>query len=134
LTATHAQFLYKKRDDVRKEPKVELLQGTLDMLVLRTLMSGPLHGYDILERIRQLSAEVIRVEEGSLYPSLHRMEERGLILSDWGVSQNNRKARFYRLTRQGRRHLEQQRSSWIRLSEAITKVVGSADGEIARAV
>ncbi len=113
---------------MRKEPKLELLQGTLDMLVLRTLVSGPLHGYDVLQRIRQLSDEVIQVEEGSLYPSLHRMEKRGLILSDWGLSQNNRRARFYRLTRQGRKYLDQQRSSWTRLSQAITKVVSSADG------
>ena len=108
---------------MRKESRVELLQGTLDMLELRTLVSGPLHGYDVLERNRQLSEEVIQVEEGSLYPSLHRMEERGLILSDWGVSQNNRKARYYKLTRHGRKHLDQQRTSWMRLSRAITKVV-----------
>lgn len=108
--------------------KVDLLQGTLDMLVLRTLVSGALHGYNILERIRNLSHEVLNVEEGSLYPSLHRMEDRGFIVSDWGVSENNRRARFYKLTRGGRRHLEQQRSSWFRLSQAISSVVGSSDG------
>lgn len=116
---------------MRKESKVDLLQGTLDMLVLRTLVAGPLHGYNILDRIHDTSRKVLRVEEGSLYPSLHRMEERGYILSAWGLSENNRRARFYKLTRQARKYLEQQRSSWLKVSAAITAVLGSTDSVLA---
>jgi PadR family transcriptional regulator, regulatory protein PadR len=110
---------------VRKD-KLELLQGTLDMLVLKTLTGGSLHGYKIVERIEQLSSDVIHVEEGSLYPALHRMERRGWITSDWGYSENNRKAKYYRLTRIGRKQLETELSTWNRMSQAITSVVNSA--------
>ena len=109
---------------VRKD-KLELLQGTLDMLVLKTLTEGSMHGYKIVERIGQLSSEVIHVEEGSLYPALHRMERRGWIASDWGYSANNRKAKYYRLTRTGRRQLESEVSTWSRMSQAISSVVNS---------
>ena len=108
---------------MRKE-KLELLQGTLDMLVLKTLTEGPLHGYNIVDRIHELSSDVIRVEEGSLYPALHRMERRGWIVADWGYSENNRRAKFYKLTRTGRRQLENELSTWSRISRAITSVVG----------
>jgi PadR family transcriptional regulator PadR len=108
---------------VRKD-KLELLQGTLDMLVLKTLTDGPLHGYNIVDRIQQLSSDVIRVEEGSLYPALHRMERRGWIIADWGYSENNRRAKFYKLTRTGRRQLESELSTWGRISQAISSVVG----------
>ena len=107
---------------VRKN-KLELLQGTLDMLVLKTLTEGPLHGYAIVDRILRLSSEVIRVEEGSLYPALHRMERRGWIVSDWGYSENNRRAKYYKLTRTGRKQLESEVSGWSRMSRAITSVV-----------
>jgi PadR family transcriptional regulator PadR len=108
---------------VRKD-KLELLQGTLDMLVLKTLTEGPLHGYNIVDRIQHLSSDVIHVEEGSLYPALHRMERRGWIVADWGYSENNRRAKFYKLTRTGRKQLENELSTWSRISHAITSVVG----------
>jgi PadR family transcriptional regulator len=110
---------------VRKE-KLELLQGTLDMLVLKTLTSGPLHGYNIVDRIQQSSSDVIKVEEGSLYPALHRMERRGWIVSDWGYSENNRRAKFYRLTRAGRRQLESELWTWTQMSRAISSVVNES--------
>lgn len=109
-----------------RKDKLELLQGTLDMLVLTTLTERPLHGYKIVERIQQLSSEVIRVEQGSLYPALHRMERHGWILSDWGYSENNRRARYYSLTRAGRKQLEAELNSWARMSEAITSVLNRA--------
>ena len=95
------------------------------MLVLKTLTEGPLHGYNIVDRIQHLSSDVIRVEEGSLYPALHRMERRGWIVADWGYSENNRRAKFYKLTRTGRKQLENELSTWSRISRAITSVVGS---------
>jgi PadR family transcriptional regulator PadR len=110
---------------VRKD-KLELLQGTLDMLVLKTLTAGPLHGYNIVDRIQQSSSDVIKVEEGSLYPALHRMERRGWILSDWGYSENNRRAKFYRLTRSGRKQLESELFTWARISQAITSVINGS--------
>jgi transcriptional regulator len=110
---------------VRKD-KLELLQGTLDMLVLKTLTDGPLHGYNIVFRIQQLSSDVIRVEEGSLYPALHRMERRGWIVSDWGYSENNRRAKYYKLTRAGRKQLENEVSTWGRISQAISSVLKGA--------
>jgi PadR family transcriptional regulator PadR len=107
---------------VRKD-KLELLQGTLDMLVLKTLTEGTLHGYKIAERIHQLSSDVIRVEEGSLYPALHRMERRGWIAPEWGYSANNRRAKYYKLTRAGHKQLDNEMSTWMRMSEAITGVI-----------
>jgi transcriptional regulator len=105
------------------DDRIDLLQGTLDMLLLKALQLEPLHGYAIARRVQQLSEEALRVEEGSLYPALHRMEERGLVESDWGVSENNRRAKFYRLTREGRRRLEAEAREWRRLSGAITRVM-----------
>src|SRR5499425_3918322 len=97
----------------------ELLQGTLDLLILKTLAGAPLHGYKIAQKIRELSDDVLRVEEGSLYPALYRMEQKGLIQSEWGISENNRQARFYKLTRKGRRDMEAEAASWVRLSTAV---------------
>jgi len=99
------------------------LHGTLDMLVLKTLLPGPQHGYGIAQRLHQLSDEVLQVEEGSLYPALYRMDQRGWIASSWGVSDNNRRARFYRLTRAGRRQLEAERASWLKLTGAVARVL-----------
>jgi transcriptional regulator len=99
------------------------LHGTLDMLVLKVLRPGAQHGYGIAERLHQLSAEVLQVEEGSLYPALYRMEQRGWIASEWGVSDNNRRARFYRLTRAGRRQLDAETESWRRLSGAVARIL-----------
>ena len=106
--------------------KVDLLQGTLDMLVLKALNRGPLHGYAVARWIQQTSDDALRVEEGSLYPALYRMENRGWITSEEGLSENNRKARHYKLTRAGRKQLEAESSNWDRLAEAIAKVMQTA--------
>jgi transcriptional regulator len=104
----------------------DLLQGTLDMLILKTLGRGPLHGYAVAELIHQRSEDVLRVEEGALYPALHRLELRGLLASEWGVSENNRRAKYYRLTASGRRYLEAERAQWNRLVAAIGRVMETA--------
>ena len=111
-----------------KEPQKpgDLLQGTLDMLVLKTLERGPLHGYAVAEAIHRRSEDVLRVEEGALYPALHRLELRGLLASEWGVSENNRRAKYYRLTAAGRRYLEAESLQWNRLAAAITRVMKTA--------
>jgi len=103
--------------------QIDLLQGTLDLLVLKTLSAGPMHGYRIAARIRQLSDEVLRIEEGSLYPALYRLEQKGVIESEWGVSDQNRQAKFYKLTRKGRREMEAEAESWDRLSTAVARVL-----------
>ena len=99
------------------------LHGTLDLLVLRTLLAGPQHGYGIAQRLHQLSDEVLQVEEGSLYPALYRMEQRGWIESEWAITDLNRRARFYRLTRAGRKQVEAETGSWQRLSGAIDRII-----------
>jgi len=101
----------------------DLLQGTLDLLVLKCLSTGPNHGYAITQRIHQLSEDALRIEEGSLYPALYRMEEQGLIDSEWRVTENKRKAKFYKLTRKGRAAADAELSSWLRLSSAVTRVL-----------
>jgi len=101
------------------------LHGTLDMLVLKVLTAGPQHGYAIATRLDRLSAEVLRVEEGSLYPALYRMEQRGWIASHWAVTENKRRARFYALTASGRRQLAAETASWARLTAAVQGVLGS---------
>ena len=103
--------------------QVELLQGTLELLVLKTLTLGRRHGYAIVQQIHETTDDVLRIEEGSLYPALHRMEARGWIASDWSVSENNRRAKFYRLTRAGRKQLRDKQSAWLRLSEATHKIL-----------
>jgi transcriptional regulator len=104
--------------------KTDLLQGTLDMLILRALVNGPMHGFGIATRIHQMSHEALLVEQGSLYPAVYRLEAQGWICSEWGVSENNRKARFYSLTEAGRRQLEEESANWARLSTAINLVLG----------
>jgi transcriptional regulator len=101
------------------------LHGTLDMLVLKTLEGEPLHGYAVAVRLQQLSIDVLRVEEGSLYPALYRMEQRGWISSSWSLSENNRKARYYRMTRAGRRQLEAETASWRRLTGAVERILST---------
>jgi PadR family transcriptional regulator, regulatory protein PadR len=103
--------------------QIDLIQGTLDLLVLKSLSTGANHGYGIALRIHQLSDDVLRVEEGSLYPALYRMEEQGLIDSEWGITENNRKAKFYKLTRKGRAAADAEFDSWLRLSKAVTRVL-----------
>jgi transcriptional regulator len=110
----------------KKADRQELLPGTLDMLILKTLTRDVMHGYGIAEHIRQMSDEVLKVEEGSLYPALQRLQLQGLIASEWGHSINNRRARYYRLTRSGRRQLGESESSFARLVEAITRVMKPA--------
>jgi transcriptional regulator len=101
----------------------DLLQGTLDMLILRTLLLGENHGWGISQRIQQMSQDVLRVQQGSLYPALHRLEKQGLIGSEWGPSDNNRRAKFYRLTRKGRRRVEAEVSSWEALAAAVARIL-----------
>jgi PadR family transcriptional regulator, regulatory protein PadR len=103
--------------------QIDLIQGTLDLLVLKSLSTGANHGYGIAMRIHQLSDDVLRVEEGSLYPALYRMEEQGLIDSEWRLTENNRKAKFYKLTRKGRTAADAEFDSWLRLSKAVTRVL-----------
>jgi len=103
--------------------KPDLPQGTLDMLVLKALSLGPMHGFGIGQRIRQLAEDMLTVEEGTLYPALYRIEERGWIKSEWGVSENNRRARFYKLTRAGRKQLQVEESNWEYLSVAVRKIL-----------
>lgn len=106
-----------------KGPESDLLQGTLDMLILKTLALAPMHGFGVSQRIRQLSRAVLDVQQGSLYPALHRLERRGWVRARWGVSENNRRARFYELTRAGRRQLEAETRSWERLAGAVQQVL-----------
>ena len=103
--------------------KSDVLQGTLVLLVLKTLAHGPMHGYGITLRIQQVSNDLLRVEEGSLYPALHRMEQDGWIAAEWGVSENNRRARFYRLTPKGRKQLAEEEKNWARLIGAVAIVL-----------
>ena len=104
-------------------PKADLLQGTLDMLVLKTLALGPMHGWGIAQRLQQTSRDVLQINQGSLYPALHRLEQQGWIGSTWGNSENNRQARFYELTRAGRRQLMEERENWERLSGAVARIL-----------
>jgi transcriptional regulator len=104
----------------------DLLQGTLDLLVLKTLARGPLHGYAIAEFIHQTSEDVLRVEEGALYPALHRLELRGLLAAEWGVSENNRRAKYYRLTAAGKKQLLAETDHWGRMSAAIARILETA--------
>ncbi|HXB67562.1 MAG TPA: PadR family transcriptional regulator [Candidatus Acidoferrales bacterium] len=104
----------------------DLVQGTLDLLILKTLALEPMHGWAIANRIKQLSEAVLLVQQGSLYPALHRLEQQALIQSEWGASDNNRRAKYYSLTRAGRRQLERESASWERLSAAISGIVRMA--------
>ena len=105
--------------------RTDLLPGTLEMMILKTLSLDPNHGYGIARRIRQVSDDVLRVEEGSLYPALHRLERRGVITSEWRRSESNRRAKYYRLTAGGRKALARETESWTRLAEAVGKVMNA---------
>ena len=105
--------------------RTDLLQGTLDLLILKTLALGPQHGWGISQRILQISEDVLRINQGSLYPALHRLEEQGWIASEWGVSDNNREAKFYRLTRTGHRQLQRETEQWARMSAAVGRVLSA---------
>ena len=104
----------------------ELLPGTLDMLILKAVTRGAMHGYGIAQFIQQASREVLRVEEGALYPALHRLEVRGLLKAEWGTSENNRRAKFYKLTAVGRRELDSEAAYWSRVAAAVTRVMQTA--------
>jgi transcriptional regulator len=109
----------------------ELLQGTLDILILKALTWGPMHGYAVASWIERVTDDVLRIEEGSLYPALHRLEERDLVTAEWGVSDNNRRARFYRATAKGRQYLRAEASSWARYADAVRKVLQAAEHQAA---
>ena len=112
-------------DKARLETRLELFRGTLDVLILKSLLWGPLHGYSITGFIRRQSDDVLLVEEGTLYPALWRLESRKLVEAEWGLSENNRKAKFYRLTAAGRRRLEQESQNWEAYAAAVGKVLGA---------
>jgi PadR family transcriptional regulator len=106
--------------------RIDLPQGTLDLLILQTLVLQPQHGWAISERVQQISSDVLCIQQGSLYPALHRLERRGWIKARWGVSENNRRAKFYELTKSGRRQLEMERDAWVKLTAAMAQVLGTA--------
>ena len=111
-------------------PSTELLQGTLDLLILKAVSLGPEHGYGILLRIQQVSRDKLQIQQGSLYPALYRLEHQGLITSEWGESENRRKAKFYRLTRAGTRRLQHEVAYWERISEAIGYVLAAVPEDV----
>ena len=110
-------------DNMSKTARVDVLQGTLDLLILRTLQLGAMHGWAISERIQRASEDVLQVNQGSLYPALHRLERRGWIKARWGASENNRRARFYELTRLGRKQLELEENTWRKLAAAVAQIL-----------
>jgi len=109
---------------------MDLLQGTLDMLILKAVSLGPLHGYGVLLRIQQISGDRLEIQQGSLYPALYRLEHQGLIASEWGESENKRKAKYYRLTAAGRRQLQQERRNWNRMADIIADILNTAAEEL----
>jgi transcriptional regulator len=108
------------------DERLDLLQGTLDMLILKALALDPMHGFGISVRIRQMSRDVLQIEQGSLYPALYRLEQRGWIAAEWGISENNRRARYYSLTAAGRKQLKVETANWERMSAAIDLILGTA--------
>ena len=110
--------------------QLELLQGTLDMLILKAVSLGPLHGYGVLLRIQQISQDRLKIEQGSLYPALYRLEAQGWIASEWGESENKRKAKFYRLTAAGKRRLEAETAKWNEMAGVIAAILQTARGEV----
>ena len=103
--------------------RIDLPQGTVDLLIVRTLSAGPQHGWAISERVQQVSSDVLRIQQGSLYPALHRLERRGLIKARWGASDNNRRAKYYELTRAGQKQLEVETDSWLKLTAAVAQIL-----------
>jgi len=108
-----------------EEQRIDLPQGTLDLLILRTVSLGPQHGWAISERVQQVSSDVLRIQQGSLYPALHRLERRGCIKAKWGTSENNRRAKYYELTRAGQKQLEAETDTWRKLTAAVAQVLES---------
>src|SRR5580700_10306962 len=114
-----------ERGDSILTQNIDLPQGTLDLLILRTVALGPQHGWAISERVQQMSSDVLRIQQGSLYPALHRLERRGLIKARWGASDNNRRAKYYELTKSGRQQLEAEKDAWEKLTAAVAQVLGT---------
>src|SRR5262245_21013924 len=110
------------------EPKFDLPQGTLDLLILKAVTVGPVHGYAIMQRLQQISRDVVQVPQGSLYPALHRLENRGMLTADWKETESGREAKFYRLTRKGRAYLDAQTIGWQRLAEAVGLILNMPEG------
>jgi transcriptional regulator len=108
------------------DARTNIMQGTLELLILKTLARESMHGYGIVQRIHETVEDLLKVEDGSLYPALYRMEERGWISSEWGVSENNRRAKFYQLTRTGRKQLEEECANWERISQAVNRILQAA--------
>jgi transcriptional regulator len=106
--------------------RTDLMQGTLELLILKTLSRDSMHGYGIAQRIHEAVDDVLKIEDGSLYPALYRMEERGWVTSEWGASENNRRAKFYKLTRAGRKQLASERANWERVSQAVARILQTA--------
>ena len=111
-----------------KSSRSEMPQGTLDMVILQVVAAGPIHGYALAQRIRLISRDILQIQQGSLYPALHRLENRGLLTAEWKPSETGRDAKFYRLTPKGRAHLKAETSNWMRLSEAIALILRTAEG------
>jgi transcriptional regulator len=112
------------------DQQLGLLQGTLDMLILKAISLGPLHGYGVLLRIQQISKDRLEIQQGSLYPALYRLEHQGWIASEWGESENKRKAKYYRLTAAGKRRLQTETQKWNRMSDVIAGILGTAPKEV----
>jgi len=112
------------------DQQLGLLQGTLDMLILKAISLGPLHGYGVLLRIQQISKDRLEIQQGSLYPALYRLEHQGWIASEWGESENKRKAKYYRLTAAGKRRLQTETQKWNRMSDVIAGILGAAPEEV----
>jgi PadR family transcriptional regulator, regulatory protein PadR len=112
------------------DKQLELLQGTLDMLILKAVSLGPLHGYGVLLRIQQISKDRLEIQQGSLYPALYRLEHQGWIVSEWGESENKRKAKYYRLTGGGRRRLQAEAEKWNRMADVIAGILGTSPEEV----
>ena len=126
---TWLAYVYVEVRGMTSQKKSDLPQGTLDLLVLQIVALGPLHGYAIAQRLKQMSRDVVQVTQGTLYPALHRLENRGLLTADWKVSDTGREAKFYRLTRKGSAHLQAEAASWERLTGAIATILKAAKGE-----
>lgn len=115
---------------MKTQPKFDLPQGTLDLLILRVVALGPVHGYAIAQRIQQISREALQVQQGSLYPALHRLENKKFLLSDWGPTETGREAKFYRLTKTGKAQLQTEMESWGRLTEVVGMILQHPQGEL----
>jgi PadR family transcriptional regulator PadR len=111
-------------------PKSDLPQGTLDLLILKVIALGPLHGYAIAQRLQQISRDVVRIQQGSLYPALHRLENRGLLTAEWKLSDTGRDAKFYRLTKKGRGELDRETAGWYRLADAVGLILRTSEGDL----